>query len=135
MEIFVGSKKYAAALTTIALSFASLATAAMAGPSNFSFRAVEFMPRDQRQAAAQAFVTNHIPPGMPIAAAEAVVRRAGAYCRGDRDASGMVICSLTSMVAHSDQKSEEDITWLVQLTPDASGAVSNASVRRISGPF
>jgi hypothetical protein len=47
----------------------------------------------------------------------------------------MVICSLTSMVAHSDQKSEEDITWLVQLTPDASGAVSNASVRRISGPF
>jgi hypothetical protein len=96
----------------------------------FSFRSVEYMPRGQRVPAAQAFVAANITPGMPMPAAESVLRDAGVFC--DASPDGGIACSKTSMVAHSDQKSEEDIQWQVRVTPDASGNVSSASVRRVS---
>jgi hypothetical protein len=96
----------------------------------FSFRSVEYMPRGQRETAAEAFIAANITPGMPMSAARSVLREAGTFC--DASTGGGMSCSKTSIVAHSDQGTEEDIQWVVLVTPDASGNVSSASVRRTS---
>jgi hypothetical protein len=114
--------------------FSSLILASCAGyPADaspaFSFRSVEYMPRGARVPAAEAFVAANITPGMPMATAKSVLSGAGTFCDGG---AGGLTCSKTSIVGHSDQKTEEDVQWLVRVTPDASGNVSSASVRRVS---
>jgi hypothetical protein len=117
------------------VAFVGLTAVAAAAQQPFSFTAVEFMPRDQRLAAAQAFVAATAAPGTPIRVAEAALSRAGVYCHGGRVVNGVVSCTLTSVVGHSDEKSENEVTWRVQITPDANGAVAAATVNRTTLGF
>jgi hypothetical protein len=101
-------------------------------PRNFSFNAVEFMPSDQRQAAAQEFVAQNVTPGMPIAAAVQVLQKAGADCRTSVEA---VSCTHASFERHPDEAGTVDVTWKVQVTPTANGTVAGATVRRTTSGF
>jgi hypothetical protein len=133
-KLLVNKASASACLAAIALS-AFLATPIQAAERPFSFQSVEYMEGDQRQPAAEAFVATHIKPGMALAAAEAVVSKAGAYCHGGRDRNGDVSCSMTFVVANSGDSTQGDVTWLVKLTPDANGDVAQATVRRVTTAF
>jgi hypothetical protein len=116
-------------------AFVGLTTVAAAAQQPFSFIAVEFMPHDQKLAAAQAFVAANAAPGTPIRIAEAALSRAGVYCHGGRVVNGVVSCTLTSVAADSGNDSQHEVTWRVQITPDANGAVAAATVGRITDGF
>jgi hypothetical protein len=113
--------------TTCAIVFAAAATAgsaALAAPA-FSFRTVEFLPADQREAAVGDFMQHNVVQGMPLAQAVAALQSAGAYCHAPRD--GEVNC-IHSFVERPIDHGLLDVVWRVRLTA-AQGAVTAATVR------
>ncbi|MHB8283064.1 MAG: hypothetical protein ACYDD1_00120 [Caulobacteraceae bacterium] len=117
-----------AAIAGVTLS----ATAALAAPRPFSFRSVEYMPRDQREHLARVFVRENITPGMPMADALRAAKTAGAYCH-PAAADGVVDCTSTSSEHHPGEHLS-DVTWKVHIIP-VNGAVQAASVTRTKGGF
>jgi hypothetical protein len=135
MKIFLDFKCGVKVIGAAMIFCSALATTSLAAAPRFSFIGVEFMPEDQRQPAAEAFVSANLAPGTPLATAEAALSRAGAYCGHGRRADGVIVCSLTSVVANSGEDSQGEVTWRVEITPDANGAVRTASVRRLTAGF
>ena len=115
-----------AAVAGLAACLAPPAARAVAPPP-FSFTSVEFMDRDQRLPAAQAFLARNLTPGMPMSAAVTILRRAGTYCHAPRD--GVVTCTHSSMQRHP-AEDLQDVTWTVKLTPASDGALGLATVSR-----
>ena len=121
---------FASFKTTAAMAGAAaclLSRVALAAPQPFSFHSVEFMDRDQRLPAAQAFVAGNLTPGMPMDGAVMVLRRAGAYCR--KPQGGVVSCIHSSMQRHPGQDLQ-DVTWTVVLTSTPSNTLAAATVSR-----
>jgi hypothetical protein len=110
------------------LSTSGIATLAHADAPRFTFNAVEYMPRDQREAAAQAFVNQNITAGQPIAVALKTVEKAGAYCHG-ASADGSISCTHSSFERHPGQ-GFADVTWNVRIVTAADGSVAAATVDR-----
>ncbi|HEY2050201.1 MAG TPA: hypothetical protein VGH03_12735 [Caulobacteraceae bacterium] len=109
---------------------ASLAAAAQVNARPFSFAGVEFMSRDQRVPAAQAFVAENLPPGTPIASALETLRRARAFCRTPHAPSEPIICTHRSFDRPPLDSEFIDVTWTVKVIPTADGTVARATVRR-----
>ena len=126
LAMISSAKAFSAALAILSTSGA--ATLAHAQAQKFSFNAVEYLPRDQRDAAAQAFISQNITAGEPVAVALKTVQKAGAYCHG-ADADGVISCSHSSFERHPGQ-GFADVTWKVQITPAANGPVAAATVDR-----
>lgn len=103
------------------------AGAAVPQPGPFSFDQVEFMPREQRDPAARAFLNQTVVKGMPMASAVAAVRRARTICHGHKD--GSVVCSHVSF-RRPPGFALEDVSWDVRIYPDAKGAVDRFTVSR-----
>ncbi len=117
-----------AAVGAIAMGLTLVAGAASAAPGSFSFRSVEYLPQDEREAAAQAFIGAQVTSGMPVATAVDILRKAGTDCSAVQ--SGQVRCSFTS----AEQRPDEDlgdVSWIVLITPTADKTVSSASLQRI----
>jgi hypothetical protein len=105
---------------------ATAGSAALAAPASFSFRSVEFLPADQRQPAAEAFMQRTVVQGMPLAQAVAALRSAGAYCHAPR--AGVVSCIHASTERHVGHDLT-DVIWRIRLTAPQ-GAVTAATLRR-----
>lgn len=118
------------ALAAVLVTSASLAAAAAAHANAFSFSGVEYMPRDQRVAAAQAFVADELTPGTPVPTALQVLRRADAYCRTPGQQGATITCTHASFERHAEGADLVDVNWLVKITPSADGTVAKATVSR-----
>jgi hypothetical protein len=94
----------------------------------FSFRTVEYMPRDERLAMGQAFIARSITPGMPVARAVTVLEHAGVHC-GGVGPTGEVDC-LRSSFARRPFELMREITWRVRLSSSRDGRVTGAAVSR-----
>ena len=125
-----GSARGVKAIAAMVVTSASLAAAAHVNARPFSFAGVEFMPRDQRVPAAQAFVAEKLPPGTPIASALETLRRASAFCRTPHAPSEPIICTHRSFQRRPLETELVDVTWTVEITPSADGTVARATVRR-----
>ncbi len=108
--------------------------ASQAADSIFSFRSVEYLPLEQREPSARAFLRDQVRPGMPVAAAVARVRRAGATCRPELFRDHVIRCSFTTPEQLPDEHLG-DITWVVEITSSADRTVVAASVRRQKAGF
>jgi hypothetical protein len=108
-----------------------LAGAARAGAPFFN--GVEYLPRDQREPAAQAFVAGAAPPGRPLSTAVADIRKAGAYCRPAASTSDVTCVSRS--LEHNPGEHLDEVSWTVRITPDAAGNVVSASVVREKSGF
>ncbi|HEY2052033.1 MAG TPA: hypothetical protein VGH03_22050 [Caulobacteraceae bacterium] len=117
----------------LALSTPLIATHGNA--KSFSFRHVEFMSADQREAAAQAFVANDLSPGTPLDSALKTLKRANAYCQTPSVASEPISCTHVSFERTPDNAGIIDVVWTVRVTPAADGTVSNATVTRSRSGF
>lgn len=116
----------AAALSLpLALGIASPAEA----QGRFTFRGVEFIASDERIAAAQAFVAQQLPKGLPIPEAVRRLKRADAFCKGYQPADAELKCQ-SSMVVHPTGLELGEVTWTVRLTQDGQGLLANAIVER-----
>lgn len=124
--IFANVKAFGIGLAI--LSTSGVATLAHAQGEKFSFNAVEYLPHDQRQAAAQTFLSQNVTAGEPIAVALKTVEKAGAYCHGAA-AGGVISCTHSSFERHPGQ-GFADVTWKVQITSAADGSVAAATVDR-----
>lgn len=127
----------ARAIAVVVVASTSLVSAAAvsAHTRSFSFGSVEFMPRDQREAAASAFVADELPPGTPISTALHVLRKADAYCHAPRLPDGSITCSHYSFKQHPDDAGIVDVIWTVKVNPTADGTVASASVHRSKSGF
>jgi hypothetical protein len=114
------------AFPALVIATASLATAS-AQTEPFSFKTVEFMAESQREPAAKAFVHDTIKPGMPIAAAIAALKTAGAYCHKPK--GGRLQCTHTSFQRHPFHDFT-DVNWTVTVLATPDGRVSSADVVR-----
>lgn len=117
------------AATMVALT-ALTGAVAHANAKPFSFGSVEFMPRDQREAAAQAFVANDLTAGMPIASALQVLKKADVYCRVPSVPGRAISCTHASFEQHPDDTGPVDVIWTVRVTPSADGTIGAATVSR-----
>lgn len=118
--------KNLAALTLIAVAVAVTSPAA-ARVRPFSFRTVEFMPRDQREAAAAAFVGSAIRPGLSGSEARLRLRRAGLSCH--RAIAAQLACTTNSLERHPGHDLT-DVVWTVSVSLGNDGNVVKASVAR-----
>jgi hypothetical protein len=119
-------------ISAATLTFTPNAT--QAADSAFSFRSVEYMPLEQREPRARAFLREQVPLGLPVATAVARVRRAGATCRPETLPDHTIRCSYTSIERLPDEQLD-DITWVVEITSGADRTVVAASVRRRKSGF
>lgn len=107
-------------LNTVAFCAALIcyASSSAAADRPFSFRDAEYyMNDDDAMSSAEAFVTRQLPPGLAKGEAIARLARAGLDC-GRPKADAALTCSFGSI---------KD-TWIVRLTFDDRGGVSNAHV-------
>lgn len=119
-----------AAAAALGLSLVpGVASPAEAGQGRFTFRGVEFMPSDERTAAAQAFVAQQLPTGLPIPEAVRRLKEADAFCKGSHAADAQLKCQ-ASMVVHPTGLELGDVTWTVRLTQDSQGLLANATLER-----
>ncbi|HEY1930168.1 MAG TPA: hypothetical protein VGG92_22080 [Caulobacteraceae bacterium] len=123
------------AVAAMLVTSASLAAAAHVNARPFSFAGVEFMPRDQRVPAAQAFVAEKLPPGTPIASALETLRRASAFCGKQRAPTEPITCTHRSFDRHPLDPQLITVTWTVEIVPSADGTVASATVRRSTNGF
>ena len=121
------SQKLSAALAAGAAILA-VGGVALAQTRPFSFRTVEYMPRDQREPVAQGYVASHFSPGMPMGEAVATARAAGTYCHPMR-ADGEVDCVANSFQRHPGDLLR-DVSWTLHLQPGPDGRLIQASVVR-----
>jgi hypothetical protein len=121
-----GMKSIAAVIVTTA----SLTAAMHASAKPFSFGHVEYMPRDQRVPAAQAFVAKKLPPGTPIASALEILRRADGSCRTPNAAGKPITCTHASFEHRPLSAELTDVIWIVKIIPSADGTVASATVQR-----
>lgn len=110
-----------------------LGAALGAGPSfaaepPFTFNAVEYMPRDSRTPAAEAFFAQAARPGAPVQVALANIRKAGAFCPASQG-EGTITCTRQSFERPPGEHLDE-VEWRVNITPDSQGRVAAASVVR-----
>lgn len=102
-----------------------------AAPHRFSFRAIEFEPRETRLPAAQAFLARVAAPGTPVAVAVRAIERADAACRTPRAADATIVCYSSRPSQRSDEDGLlDDITWTIRLRRGADGTVAAADVER-----
>ena len=119
-----------AAAAVLGLSLAlGVASAAEAGQGRFTFRGVEFIPSGERIGAAQAFVAQQLPAGLPIPEAIRRLRAADASCKNYQPANAQLTCQ-SSMVEHPTGLELGDVTWTVRLTQDSQGLLASATVER-----
>ncbi len=119
-----------AAAVTLGLSLAlGIASTAEAGQGRFTFRGVEFMQSGNRVAAAQAFVAQQLPAGLPIPDAITQLKAANAFC-GDRQPANAPVMCRWSMVVHPTGMELGEVTWTVRLTQDSQGRLASATVER-----
>jgi hypothetical protein len=116
-------------------ALAMLASGPMTVPANaaarFSFHAIEFAPAEQRLPAARSYLDEQAPPGTPLPAAIAAVRRAGAHCAARPRPDGAIRCRFAMPASNSfADMPEGDITWTVRLLPTADGRIAQATVMR-----
>jgi hypothetical protein len=95
----------------------------------FSFRGVEFMPRDQREPAARAFVAQHAAPGASMNAAIDAIKMAGAHCSYSVGTKDAIVCTASSLQRHPGEDLT-DIQWKVIIFPSANGTVDHTAVVR-----
>jgi hypothetical protein len=126
------ARSYAIAMT-IALGAALTSGAAFAAEQPFTFNAVEYMPRDSRTPAAEAFIARAASPGAPVQAALADIQKAGAFCHASQG-DGAITCTRQSLERQPGEHLDE-IEWRVNITPDAQGRVVAASVVREKSGF
>jgi hypothetical protein len=101
-------------------------------PRPFHFREAPFMIAWQADAAAEAFVANHIRPGMPLWAAVKAAMSADARCQlPQASPSAPIVCAYNYMVRPPDGDLGE-VWWRLVIVPrpDRSGTVGSASVTR-----
>jgi hypothetical protein len=123
----IASRAAAAALgLSLALGVASSAEAAQ---GRFTFRGVEFSESGEPIAAAQAFVAQQLPTGLPIPVAIRRLREADAFCGGHQPANAQLTCRF-SMLVHRTGDVLREVNWTVRLTPDSQGLLANATVER-----
>ena len=105
------------------------ASAQAASEHRFSFRAVEFLPAEERVLAAEHFIASNIRPGMPLALAERVIGKADAHCRPHADPTAPILCtySVTNQRPGLDPHRPDDVVEPFA-GPDAT--VAGASVSR-----
>jgi hypothetical protein len=125
-----GSARGVKATVAVMVVSVSLAAAAHVNARPFSFAHVEYMPRDQRVPAAQAFVAKKLPPGTPIASALETLRRASASCRTPSASSEPITCTHASFEHRALSTELTDVTWIVKIIPSADGTVASATVQR-----
>lgn len=105
---------------------AAVATSASA-EGRFTFPRAEFLPDDIGMQAAQAFVANELPAGLPMSEAIARTTRADTACHPGP--GGAVDCRYFIASRPEGGDLGEDF-WNVRLVPGADGHLQAASVRR-----
>ncbi|MGC1304672.1 MAG: hypothetical protein WA840_20060 [Caulobacteraceae bacterium] len=126
------SRQHRANMFKVSLASAALlvlaATTAAAEPS-FSFHTVEYLPLEQREAAAKAFLADKAQAGTSMQAAVQALRTAGAHCSAPRAGSAVVPC-MSSSLERDPGGDMSDITWRIDLTPSSQDTVASAAVTR-----
>jgi hypothetical protein len=108
---------------------------ARANAQHFSFNAVEFMPRDERETAAQTFISNNITTGLPIPVALRILSKAGADCGTPKTSDREISCTHPSFHQTPDDTGIVDVIWTVRIDPAADGTVTSATVNRSTYGF
>lgn len=118
------------ALWALAGLLASGAATHAAGRSArpFHFRMTPFMIAWRADAAAEAFVADHIRPGMPLQAAVQAATAADASCRLPAPGSGApTICTYDYFVSPPDGDLGE-AEWRITIVPRPDGTVASAAL-------
>jgi hypothetical protein len=99
-------------------------------PPPFHFRQTPYMIRWQARVAAQAFVADHIRPGMPLWAAVTAAMAADARCRlPQASPSAPIVCTYGYFVNPPDgDLGEAEWRLVIVPRPDGSGTVGSASL-------
>ena len=100
--------------------------AAMAAGVDFTFRDAEFMSRSNGYAAAERFVADRFPPGLPMAEARLLATRAAMSCRTTRVIS--ILTCRYSIPVHAEGGLIGDNTWTLRLTSDPLGRLRVATL-------
>jgi hypothetical protein len=95
----------------------------------FSFKSVEFLPREQRLPAVQAFVDQNVVVGQPIAPALEAIRKAGAYCPAPKAPHRTFVCTHSSFQRHPGA-GLDDVTWRVRVRPADDNTIAVVAVSR-----
>ena len=102
-----------------------LASPVAARPHDFTFRDAEFLPLDDGIEAAQRFVAERLPAGLPLDVARERLRQADMRC-ARRPRHGTIDCDFTEVV-HVEGGVLGEQHWTVALTTDATGALRTAT--------
>ena len=107
----------------------SLTAAATCGAQikPFNFNNVEYMPIEQREPAARAFLAQAVPLGTPLPMAKTTLEHAGAFCPAAMN--GALHCSYSSMQRHPGED-EQDVIWKIEVQGGGVGRAQTASVTR-----
>jgi hypothetical protein len=95
----------------------------------FTFASAEFMRSDHAAEAADAFVAQELPAGLPLPTAIARVQKAGARCRPPHATEGEVVCTffITAQPVGGDLGEN---WWTVRLSAGVDGKLESASIER-----
>ena len=97
-----------------------------AASGSFSFFAAEFEPLDRALPAAEAFVREQLPDGLPVAEVRTRLRAAALRC--PRAAPGTAfVCSVSMLVHIGGGLIGEDV-WSVRVEPDGEGRLRSAAL-------
>lgn len=95
----------------------------------FTFAWAEGLPPATAMKAANAFVTESPPAGLPMAEAIRRAQRADAACSPARDGSADVDCRFSIVSEPEGGDLGEDV-WVIRLTPGSGGALQSVALDR-----
>lgn len=118
-----------AAAAALGLSFALGVASAADAQGQFTFRGAEFMPSGEPLAAAQAFVAQQLPTGLPVSEAIRRLRKADAFCEAHQPANAPLTCRF-SILQHPTGLELGAVNWTIRLTQNGQGLLANVTVER-----
>jgi len=117
-------------IAVVSTTFASLLFyTELASADSFSFPSAEFMPGDDGMRAAQSFMRDQLPPGLPMSVAIARAERAQVSCHIPTIRDAAVTCEYFILARPVGGDLGENI-WTVKLFPEPDGTLADATVSR-----
>ncbi len=118
-----------AAVAALGLSLTLGVASAAEAQGQFPFRGAEFNPSGEPLAAAQAFVVEQLPAGLPIPEAIRRLRKAGAFCAAHQPANAQLTCRF-SILQHPTGLELGAVNWAIRLSQDSQGLLTKVAVER-----